>query len=276
MQFEMLRAYAPSALVLAAVADARDSIDELLRMPEVFRPGAAREAFEPLLFQSEMHSNAFLEGVEVPIAAMLDEMKADSPLGMRLRSIAAVQARIAADAKTFLQTPPRILAAWQVAASAGLPDADDSRGRPRVAGELLVDPLNSGIAAADVSDSTPTLIALVTQNAAEIPPIVRAACVHLLLSLAMPFTHGNGVLARSAAHAVLIGQGTDPDQRLALMTAMTAAGRPRYVQSLRAASALTDEAVDNWVVWFCQLIAQAALQSRTIVEQVREALSAQL
>jgi hypothetical protein len=139
-------------------------------------------------------------------------------------------------------------------------------------GEAVDDPLTTGIELGDAGEVVRTVMEVVTRSGS-LAPIVEAALVHAALAAGMPFTHANGAIARCAAASLLIARGTDPAGRLALNSAMAASGRPGYVQMLRRFSTLTPAAVDESVLWFCGMVADAASNSQRIVERVRQAIS---
>lgn len=271
------RDYQLSSQSASAVAQARDAIDVLLRSAQIFRPGAPRELFEAKLATAQLHADAQLEAVDIPESSLAREMSAATPIGERLRAIASVHSRLVADSAAFSQSPPRVLAAWHVRATAGLSLRDDQRGQPRAPQELPLDPLNTGIHSggnlADPGEVIRIIIDLLTVNPAGLPPLAQAGLAHLLLVAGAPFIAANGVMGRAAAAAVMIAKGTDPAGRIAVNVALTRMGRPTYVRALQAVAGREDSTktpsveIDAWLHWWCEVVTAGTRASAEILDR---------
>jgi len=261
--------------VSAAIAAARDAVDAVLQSPPVFRPGAPRELFDARLAAATLHADAHLEAVDIPAAALAAEMKLSSALGERLRAIAALQSRIATDAQALLQSPPRVLAAWHLRATAAMDLPAERRGQPRAASEKPDDPLNAGLPDCDPATAVSVIMSLLSENPRALAPIAQAALVHLALLTGAPFAAANGALGRAAAHAVLMARGTDPNGRIAITGALSHMGRPAYVRALRDAASMTGDALDAWVMWWCDAVIAGARYSTSLMSEVALEIDAQ-
>ena len=257
--------YAMTQQASDAAGAARDAADEFLRSSSVFRPGAERELFDARMAAARVHADAHLYAVDVPVPALVDEMRRESVLGERLRAVAALHARIGDDATALLKSPPQVLAAWHIRATAGMGLPDEHRGRPRAAGDECADPLNASLPAADPAAAIAVAIRLLSANPRGVPPIAHAALAHVALAAGQPFAAANAILGRAAAHAVLVARGTDPAGRIAVVCALSEMGRPAYVRALRSASAMTEEAIDGWVRWWCEVVASGARYSADVM-----------
>lgn len=267
--------YAMTPRAIAAVAAARDAVDEVLQSPPVFRPGAPRELYDARLAAATLHADAHLEAVDVAAAALADEVTRDCVLGERLRAIAALHARISRDASALMQSPPRVLAAWHIRATAGLGLLDSERGQPREIHKAPLDPLNAGLSICEPAAAVGVIVSLLTSNPRGLPPIAQAGLVHLAVTAGGPFAAANGPLGRAAAHAVLIARGTDPAGRVAVIGALSELGRPAYVRALRAAAVMTDEAIDDWVSWWCEVVGIGAGYSAALMHDAMRDIEAQ-
>lgn len=272
----------PDTLLAGAVEDAvvdaalrsQAAIDEFLLHPLVRRPVAATALFVQGLHADESHAMASLAGADVPRAAYSHAVGQEDPLGLRLRSAAAVYAAALRDATVMAVSPPRALSAWHLLATAGAGLTDDQRGRPVTAtvqrADVGNDVLHAAVAPMDPSVTVPAVVTAVV--GVRLPAVTAAAAVHALLAAGQPFASDNALLGRAALRAVLCHRGSDPDGLLPVNTTLLRAGRPALVKALRGA---IDEGriTTEWFLWHAQVLADAAAAASRAADQAMSELT---
>jgi Fic family protein len=217
--------------------------------------------------------SAALEGARYPVSLIRDVARGAATLpddasgrlaGGALRALS--QARELE--KTITTAPGQALARLHVAAVAGLvPEAE--LGRPRSGsvppgdgiGEPTQAPTGSALTArlAGISD----LLAA----PASAPALVVAALVHAEVITARPFSAGNGVVARAAARAVVIGRGLDPMGVVVWEAAELDAG-PAYIQALLGYASGRPDGVAGWLIHCADAVIKGAGEGRVICDAV--------
>jgi len=217
--------------------------------------------------------SAALEGARYPVSLIRDVARGAATLpddasgrlaGGALRALS--QARELE--KTIASAPSQALARLHVAAAAGLlPDAE--LGRPRVGGQPPGDgvgdpnqaPIGSALSArlSGISD----LLAAPAQA----PALVVAALVHAEVITARPFSAGNGVVARAAARAVVIGRGLDPMGVVVWEAAHLDAG-PGYIQALLGYASGRPDGVADWLIHCADAVVKGAGEGQLICDAV--------
>ena len=253
-----------------ACTAAQAQIDALLQTPPLRRPGSTTASAVAALREYAGHGSAALMGADLSISTFRAVRGDGSPLAAAVAVAESLLLAAVRDAHTFTVSPLRALAAWHVLATSHGSSDSETRGRPRLTGaEVRADPLNTGIAPVEVAVLVQHVVALTSADALPTTPAVAiAAAVHGLIAAGQPFAEANAVIARTAARAILVARGADPDGLTPFEAAIAAAGRPAYVNHLRAlaqvgsaeaadASAATDAWV-GWLVWHCGTIAVAA------------------
>lgn len=257
----------------------RDAFLDVAGLPGVTEAAtAARAALDPLLLDRRLrthgaalatesalrnaHASATLEGAEVPIEE-LRERRAGSPV---LRVAAGVL-----DVQTGLRAMRGLPArqVWaSIAAVAGAGYLDEAeRGRPRVQGSVLHDPLHLGIDR-DREDAAVriAMLAELLGQPTKAPALVVAALAHGELLALQPFGAGNGVVARAFSHHVLAERGLDPDFFAMTDVGLVSLGRAAYVRAVRNYDAGSPEGVAAWCIHLASAFERGALLARQTLD----------
>ena len=217
--------------------------------------------------------SAALEGARYPVPLIRDVARGAATLpddasgrvaGGALRALS--QARELE--KTIATAPSQALARLHVAAAAGLlPEAE--LGRPRTGGQPPGDgvgepsqaPIGTALGArlAGISD--------LLSAPAQAPALVVAALVHAEVITARPFSAGNGVVARAAARAVVIGRGLDPMGVVVWEAAHLDAG-PGYIQALLGYASARPDGVAGWLIHCADAVVKGAGEGQVICDAV--------
>ncbi|MCD9145196.1 oxidoreductase [Streptomyces albireticuli] len=159
--------------------------------------------------------------------------------------------RLTAEAGQLLsvwrQSPLRVLARLHLVAASGA-RADETVGRPRLAGEPVDEPqielpLPS---AGEVAGRLEGLAGLLLAGS-EAPALVTAAVVHGELLALRPFGSCNGLVARAAERIVLVGSGLDPKSICPAEVGHAELGRTAYATALEGYVSGTPEGVAAWI-----------------------------
>jgi hypothetical protein len=217
--------------------------------------------------------SAALEGARYPVALIRDVARGAAKLpddaSGRLADGALRALSQARDLeKTIATAPGQALARLHVAAAAGLlPEAELGRPRPGLqppgdgVGEPAQAPSGSALSArlAGISD--------LLSAPAQAPALVVAALVHAEVITARPFSAGNGVVARAAARAVVIGRGLDPMGVVVWEAAHLDAG-PGYVQALLGYASGRPDGVADWLIHCADAVVKGAGEGQVICDAV--------
>lgn len=250
--------------VVQACAAAQAQVDALLQTPPLRRPGSATGPAVAALREHAAHGSSALMGADLSVSTFRAVRGDGSPLAAAVAVAESLLLASVLDAHTFAASPLQALAAWHVRATAHGSSDPETRGRPRVPGaQVRVDPLNTGIAPAEVAVLVERIVALTTApTLPSAPAVALAAAVHGLIAAGQPFAEANAVIGRTAARAMLVARGADPDGLTPFEAAISASGRPAYVSQLRALAhadpASASDAWADWMVWHCGHIAAAA------------------
>ena len=217
--------------------------------------------------------SAALEGARYPVSLIRDVARGAATLpddasgrlaGGALRALS--QARELE--KTITTTPGQALARLHVAAAAGLlPEAE--LGRPRQG----LQPPGDGIgepAEAPMGTALSTRLAGISDllsAPAQAPALVVAALVHAEVITARPFSAGNGVVARAAARAVVIGRGLDPMGVVVWEAAHLDAG-PAYIQALLGYASGRPDGVAGWLIHCADAVVKGAGEGQLVCDAV--------
>ena len=240
--------------VAEAVAVARGALDPLLLDRKLRTHGAQLAALAAL---QNAHASATLEGAEVPI----DELSSGSVSSPILRVAAGVlEAHTAL--RTFSGMPARQVWA-QLATIVGREYlSEEQRGRPRLAGDRLQDPLHlQQIHEPDDVAIRMAMLAELLQQPTQAPALVVAAIAHAELVALQPFAAGNGVVARAFFHHVLAERGVDPDYFAMTDVGLVSLGRAAYVRAIQAYDAGGDGVID-WCLHVARAFERGALLAR--------------
>lgn len=236
--------------VATALAEARGAIDELLWRRDI-RAAAAEVSAESSIRGAR--ESAAMEGADIAAAE-------DSPMGRVLAAAQAVTVEAPRLVDTWTSAPLQVLARLHtMAAHDHLPP--EALGRPRVSGEIPDDPLNLG-PAPDGTAARLTLLADLVTDTSDLPALAIAGIAHAELAGARPFVWGSGLVGRAVVRVVLAARGVDPSLFSTPEAGMMQVGRPAYVRALRA---YESGDVDDYLIWFAQVVALGAQSATTQV-----------
>lgn len=246
--------------VADAARSARSALDPLLLDRKLRTHGQTLAATAAL---QNAHASATLEGADVP----LEELRAGNVSSPMLRVASGVL-----EAHQMLRTltgqPARQVWA-RLAVVAGREYLDEElRGRPRLRGQSLQDPLHlkQVVEPHDVAVRL-AMLAELLQRPTEAPALVVAAIAHAELVALQPFAAGNGVVARCYFHHVLSERGLDPDYFSFTDVGLISLGRAAYVRSIQHYDQ-GGEGVASWVVHIAHAFERGALLARQTLESL--------
>ncbi len=223
--------------VAVAAAQARDSIDALLRHPAMRRRSGAVAARCAIV---DARASATLQGAD-----------ADDPDDPVLQGTLRVAVELPSLALTWRRAPGQALARLHLLAAKGLVD-DDGLGRPRPDAE-------AGIRLRQLLD-----LAVRPTSA---PALVVAAVVHGELAALAPFGSADAVVARAAERVVLVALGAD-----SAAVCPTAAGhlalRRRYAALLPAYASGRRDGLVAWLRYVADACMAAAEEGLRVAGEV--------
>ena len=253
-----------------AVRDAREACTDLRWHPALRKRTAEARAEATI---RAARCSAALDGARYPVSLIRDVARGAATLPDDASGrLAAGALRVLSQARELEQTiataPSQALARLHVAAAAGLlPEAELGRPRPadQLPGEGVGDPADAprGPALSARLAGIGDLLSAPPQA----PALVVAALVHAELITVRPFSAGNGLVARAAARAVVIGRGLDPMGVVVWEAAHLDAG-PGYVQALLGYASGRPDGVAGWLVHCARAVVQGAGEGRTICDAV--------
>ncbi|MFJ5549279.1 oxidoreductase [Streptomyces sp. NPDC093225] len=184
--------------------------------------------------------------------------------------------RLAAEAGQLLtiwrQSPLRVLARLHLVAAGGAgTGADDGViGRPRLAGEPVVEPLvDLPLPAADeVAGRLDGLSGLVMAGSSA-PALVTAAVVHGELLALRPFGSHNGLVARTAERIVLINSGLDPKAVCPAEVGHAELGAAAYRAALEGYVSGTPEGMAAWIAHCGRAVELGMRESTAVCEALQ-------
>ncbi|MDT0452789.1 oxidoreductase [Streptomyces hesseae] len=181
--------------------------------------------------------------------------------------------RLTAEAGQLLsvwrQSPLRVLARLHLVAAGGdRPDA--SVGRPRLAGEPVVEPLvELPLPGADeVAGRLEGLAGLLIAGSAA-PALVTAAVVHGELLALRPFGSYNGLVARAAERIVLVGSGLDPKAICPAEVGHAEQGREAYAAALEGYVSGTPAGLAAWIAHCGRAVELGVRESTAVCEALQ-------
>lgn len=247
-------AVASHPAVAEAMTTARGALDPLLLDRKLRTHGAQLVARAAL---QNAHASATLEGAEVPI----DELSSGVLSSPLLRVAAGVLEAYSA-LRSLSGLPARHV--WsQLATIAGREYlTEEQRGRPRLAGDALHDPLHlQQVHESDDVAVRMAMLAELLQRPTAAPALVVAAIAHAELVALQPFAAGNGVVARAFFHHVLAERGVDPDYFAMTDVGLLSLGRAAYVRAIQAYDNGGDGVID-WCLHIARAFERGALLAR--------------
>jgi hypothetical protein len=256
--------------VNAAIDAAREACTQLRWHPALRRRTAEARAEATI---RSARCSAALEGARYPVPLIRDVARGAASLPDDASGHLAQGAlRVLSSAReleaTLASSPAQALARLHVAAAAGLlPEA--GLGRPRQGLELPGDGVGEP-SQAPVGAALGARLSGITDLLAappETPALVVAALVQAEILTARPFAAGNGLVARAAAHAVIIGRGLDPMGIVVWEAAHLDAG-PAYFQGLLGYASGRPEAVADWLIQCADAVVKGAGEGQLICDAV--------
>ncbi|MFI8102637.1 oxidoreductase [Streptomyces sp. NPDC086023] len=194
--------------------------------------------------------------------------------------------RLAAEAGQLLsiwrQSPLRVLARLHLVAAGGAPaapagagvdvpgGAGDTVGRPRLAGEPVVEPLvELPLPDADeVAGRLDGLSRLIIAGGSA-PALVTAAVVHGELVALRPFGTYNGLVARAAERIVLINSGLDPKAICPAEVGHAEQGSEAYLAALDGYVSGTAEGMAAWIAHCGRAVELGVRESTAVCEALQ-------
>ncbi|WP_332879887.1 Fic family protein [Kineosporia rhizophila] len=256
--------------VAAAVQSARTACTEI-RWHNALRRRSAEARAEATVRSAR--NSAALEGARYPVDLIRDAARGASGLpedasGHLAQAAVRVYSEAAQVEKSLSSAPAQALARLHLAAAGGLIPADQV-GRPRQGAELpgdgIGEPESAPVGAALGARLNGITDLLSAPPAA--PALVVAALVHAEILTARPFVAGNGLVARAAAHAVIVGRGLDPMGVVVWEAAHLDAG-PGYHRRLQAYTSGRADAVADWLIHCAEAVVEGAGEGRAVCDAV--------
>ncbi|MEU3714344.1 hypothetical protein [Streptomyces catenulae] len=167
------------------------------------------------------------------------------------------------------QSPLRVLARLHLVAAGG-GGADDTVGRPRLAGEGVDEPLiELPLPGADEVAGRLDGLARLLLAGSEAPALVTAAVVHGELLALRPFGSHNGLVARAAERIVLIGSGLDPKSICPAEVGHAEQGRAAYAAALEGYVSGTPDGVAAWIAHCGRAVELGVRESTAVCEALQ-------
>ncbi|MBL1093544.1 MULTISPECIES: oxidoreductase [Streptomyces] len=228
---------------------------------------------------NEVSSEAALRGARGSAALSgadwaLEEVRRRTDFGVEgePRTVGAAL-RLTAEAGQLLsvwrQSPLRVLARLHLVA-AGKEAADETVGRPRLAGEPVDEPLvELPLPEADEVAGRLDGLSRLMLAGTEAPALVLAAVVHGELLALRPFASHNGLVARAAERVVLVGSGLDPKAICPAEVGHAELGRAAYVAALEGYVSGTPEGVAGWIAHCGRAVELGVRESTAVCEALQ-------
>lgn len=241
--------------VMAAVHAARAAVDRLRGHRAMRRNGelVTRES----LLRGAVAAAALETGSDLSPTADQDLLTTgfsadapDRPIAAAVRGAGRAYGDLATLRHTWTHSPLQVFARLHLLAARGLV-GDDRLGRPRVAGDLVLEgPYDAMLGAApgplEVHDRLDALVTVLAATRA--PALVVAAVVHGEIATLRPFVWGNQVVALAAQRLVLVELGLDPRSQAVVEVGHLDAGEATsYGEALAAYGTGRPDGVAVWV-----------------------------
>ncbi|MEU5542050.1 hypothetical protein BX264_3848 [Streptomyces sp. 2333.5] len=261
-------------VTLASLPGVADSVDSV-------RKGVDRVYGHRIMRRrsNEVTSEAALRGARGSAALSgadwaLEEVRRRTDFGIEgePRTVGAAL-RLTAESGQLLsvwrQSPLRVLARLHLVAAGG-ESADETVGRPRLAGEPVDEPLIE-LALPDADEVAGRLDGLSRMLLAgtEAPALVTAAVVHGELLALRPFASCNGLVARAAERIVLVGSGLDPKSICPAEVGHAELGRAAYAAALEGYVSGTPEGVAAWIAHCGRAVELGVRESTAVCEALQ-------
>lgn len=267
-----------------------DSVATICAWPDVARAmDEAREACTQLRWHQALRrripeaaaesrvrgaaASAELDGAPYSVDRVRDLMRGATPWPERPDPVdATVRAAVQATAETehaarLLTVPAQVLARLHVAAGTPLLPREQV-GRPRLAGEDSAEFAEIGPAPRDAEVAARLRAVTDLLALADAPALVVGSLVHAEIACLRPFARGNGLVARAAMRAVVIGRGLDPTGASVPEAGYRDAGLTAYVGALTAYATGTRDGLTLWLTQSAKAIVAGVAEGRRIADAV--------
>ncbi|MFD9206641.1 oxidoreductase [Streptomyces sioyaensis] len=261
-------------VTLASLPGVADSVDSV-------RKGVDRVYGHRIMRRrsNEVTSEAALRGARGSAALSgadwaLEEVRRRTDFGVEgePRTVGAAL-RLTAESGQLLsvwrQSPLRVLARLHLVAAGG-ESADETVGRPRLAGEPVDEPLiELALPGADEVAGRLDGLSRMLLAGTEAPALVTAAVVHGELLALRPFASCNGLVARAAERIVLVGSGLDPKSICPAEVGHAELGRAAYAAALEGYVSGTPEGVAAWIAHCGRAVELGVRESTAVCEALQ-------
>ncbi|TXC95653.1 oxidoreductase [Streptomyces sp. ISID311] len=261
-------------VTLASLPGVADSVDSV-------RKGVDRVYGHRIMRRrsNEVTSEAALRGARGSAALSgadwaLEEVRRRTDFGIEgePRTVGAAL-RLTAESGQLLsvwrQSPLRVLARLHLVAAGG-ESADETVGRPRLAGEPVDEPLiELALPEADEVAGRLDGLSRMLLAGTEAPALVTAAVVHGELLALRPFASCNGLVARAAERIVLVGSGLDPKSICPAEVGHAELGRAAYAAALEGYVSGTPEGVAAWIAHCGRAVELGVRESTAVCEALQ-------
>ncbi|MFD8967912.1 oxidoreductase [Streptomyces sp. NPDC059568] len=268
---------------LAALPGVPEAVDSVRRaVDRVYSHRVMRRRSDEVTLEAALRAargSAALSGADWALEEV--RRRSDFSSGAEARTVGAAL-RLNAEAGQLLsiwvQSPLRVLARLHLVAAGGSGVPDRTVGRPRLAGEPVVEMPGGDMAgllieaplpgADEVAGRLDGLSALITA-ASTAPALVTAAVVHGELLALRPFGSYNGLVARAAERVVLIGSGLDPKSVCPAEVGHAELGRAAYAAAFDGYLSGTPDGMAAWITHCGRAVELGVRESTAVCEALQ-------
>ncbi|MFE4827991.1 oxidoreductase [Streptomyces sp. NPDC056672] len=268
---------------LAALPGVPEAVDSVRRaVDRVYSHRVMRRRSDEVTSEAALRAargSAALSGADWALEEV--RRRSDFSSGAEARAVGAAL-RLNAEAGQLLsiwvQSPLRVLARLHLVAAGGSGVPDGTVGRPRLAGEPVVEmpggdmtgpPAEAPLPGADeVAGRLDGLSALIIA-ASTAPALVTAAVVHGELLALRPFGSYNGLVARAAERVVLIGSGLDPKSVCPAEVGHAELGRAAYAAAFDGYLSGTPDGMAAWITHCGRAVELGVRESTAVCEALQ-------
>ncbi|MGW6745630.1 oxidoreductase [Streptomyces sp. NPDC055025] len=268
---------------LAALPGVPEAVDSVRRaVDRVYSHRVMRRRSDEVTSEAALRAargSAALSGADWALEEV--RRRSDFSSGAEARTVGAAL-RLNAEAGQLLsiwvQSPLRVLARLHLVAAGGSGVRDGTVGRPRLAGEPVVEMPGGDIAgppaeaplpgADEVAGRLDGLSALIIA-ASTAPALVTAAVVHGELLALRPFGSYNGLVARAAERVVLIGSGLDPKSVCPAEAGHAELGRAAYAAAFDGYLSGTPDGMVAWITHCGRAVELGVRESTAVCEALQ-------
>ncbi|MEW1721696.1 oxidoreductase [Streptomyces sp. NPDC093109] len=271
-------------VVLAALPGVPDAVDSVRKaVDRVYGHRVMRRRSNEITSEAALRAargSAALSGADWA----LEEVRRRTDFGSdaEARTVGAAL-RLNAEAGQLLsiwaQSPVRVLARLHLVAAGGTGVPDGTVGRPRLAGEPVVEmpgsaagagsPAEAPLPGADEVAGRLDGLARLVLATSSAPALVTAAVVHGELLALRPFGSYNGLVARAAERIVLIASGLDPKSICPAEVGHAELGRAAYAAAFDGYLSGTPDGMAAWITHCGRAIELGVRESTAVCEALQ-------